>query len=46
MSGFSDVLLDIEDVDVKANADLNSCSSYAKDIYNYLRDLEVSGSMS
>ncbi|KAK2538828.1 hypothetical protein Q9233_002004, partial [Columba guinea] len=30
------------DVDVKANADLNSCSSYAKDIYNYLRDLEAS----
>ncbi|NXW94573.1 CCNB1 protein, partial [Alopecoenas beccarii] len=42
---FSDVLLGIEDVDVKANTDLNSCSSYAKDIYKYLRDLEESQSV-
>lgn len=43
---FSDVLLGIEDMDVKANTAPNSCSSYAKDIYKYLRDLEVGGSMS
>ncbi|NXL06231.1 CCNB1 protein, partial [Mesembrinibis cayennensis] len=37
---FSDVLLDVEDVDVDDGADPNLCSSYVKDIYKYLRDLE------
>ncbi|NXT53564.1 CCNB1 protein, partial [Pluvianellus socialis] len=38
---FSDVLLDVEDVDVKDSGDPNLCSNYVKDIYLYLRDLEV-----
>ncbi|GAB0207574.1 mitochondrial enolase superfamily member 1 [Grus japonensis] len=33
---FSDVLLDVKD-----GTDINLCSKYVKDIYNYLRDLEV-----
>lgn len=33
---FSDVLLDVED-----SSDPNLCSNYVKDIYKYLRDLEV-----
>ncbi|XP_009325604.1 PREDICTED: G2/mitotic-specific cyclin-B1 [Pygoscelis adeliae] len=37
---FSDVLLDVEDVDVDDGADPNLCSDYVKDIYKYLRDLE------
>ncbi|NXV54194.1 CCNB1 protein, partial [Uria aalge] len=37
---FSDVLLDVEDVDVDDGDDPNLCSSYVKDIYKYLRDLE------
>ncbi|XP_009270816.1 PREDICTED: G2/mitotic-specific cyclin-B1 [Aptenodytes forsteri] len=37
---FSDVLLDVEDVDVEDGADPNLCSDYVKDIYKYLRDLE------
>ncbi|KFQ49697.1 G2/mitotic-specific cyclin-B1, partial [Pelecanus crispus] len=38
---FSDVLLDVEDVDAEDSADANLCSNYVKDIYKYLRDLEV-----
>ncbi|KAM7076220.1 G2/mitotic-specific cyclin-B1 [Ciconia maguari] len=37
---FSDVLLDVEDVDAEDSADPNLCSDYVKDIYTYLRDLE------
>ncbi|XP_074022241.1 G2/mitotic-specific cyclin-B1 [Numenius arquata] len=37
---FSDVLLDVEDVDVDDGGDPNLCSNYVKDIYKYLRDLE------
>ncbi|NXV36274.1 CCNB1 protein, partial [Rissa tridactyla] len=37
---FSDVLLDVEDVDVDDGDDPNLCSSYVKDIYKYLRELE------
>ncbi|NXW54225.1 CCNB1 protein, partial [Eurystomus gularis] len=39
---FSDVLLDVEDVDVEDGDDPNLCSSYVKDIYEYLRNLEKS----
>ncbi|NXP15482.1 CCNB1 protein, partial [Thinocorus orbignyianus] len=42
---FSDVLLDMEDVDVDDGDDPNLCSSYVKDIYKYLRDLEVGRSI-
>ncbi|KFQ93884.1 G2/mitotic-specific cyclin-B1, partial [Nipponia nippon] len=38
---FSDVLLDVEDVDVDDGTDPNLCSNYVKDIYKYLKDLEV-----
>ncbi|KFQ78811.1 G2/mitotic-specific cyclin-B1, partial [Phoenicopterus ruber ruber] len=41
---FSDVLLDVEDIDMEDSADPNLCSNYVKDIYKYLRDLEVSRS--
>ncbi|NXN66681.1 CCNB1 protein, partial [Himantopus himantopus] len=37
---FSDVLLDVEDPDIDDGDDANLCSSYVKDIYKYLRDLE------
>ncbi|XP_025962610.2 G2/mitotic-specific cyclin-B1 [Dromaius novaehollandiae] len=37
---FSDVLLEVKDVDVEDGTDPNLCSEYVKDIYNYLRDLE------
>ncbi|KAM6228405.1 LOW QUALITY PROTEIN: G2/mitotic-specific cyclin-B1-like [Spheniscus humboldti] len=37
---FSDVLLDVKDVDVEDGTDTNLCSEYVKDIYDYLRDLE------
>uniref|UniRef100_A0A8C0J827 G2/mitotic-specific cyclin-B1 n=1 Tax=Chelonoidis abingdonii TaxID=106734 RepID=A0A8C0J827_CHEAB len=37
---FSDVLLEVKDVDVDDGADPNLCSEYVKDIYGYLRDLE------
>nr|XP_010308173.1 PREDICTED: G2/mitotic-specific cyclin-B1 [Balearica regulorum gibbericeps] len=37
---FSDVLLDVGDVDEKDGSDPNLCSNYVKDIYKYLRDLE------
>ncbi|KAM6187192.1 G2/mitotic-specific cyclin-B1 [Sarcoramphus papa] len=37
---FSDVLLDVEDVDAEDGTDPNLCSNYVKDIYKYLRDLE------
>lgn len=43
---FSDVLLDVEDVDAEDGADPNLCSDYVKDIYKYLRDLEVGRSRS
>ncbi|NXG93961.1 CCNB1 protein, partial [Stercorarius parasiticus] len=39
---FSDVLLDVEDVDADDGDDPNLCSSYVKDIYKYLKDLEES----
>ncbi|XP_065512965.1 G2/mitotic-specific cyclin-B1 [Caloenas nicobarica] len=42
---FSDVLLDIKDVNGKTNTDPNFCSSYASDIYKYLRGLEESQSV-
>ncbi|NXK28494.1 CCNB1 protein, partial [Arenaria interpres] len=38
---FSDVLLDVEDVDVDDGNNPGLCSNYVKDIYKYLRDLEV-----
>ncbi|NWH55275.1 CCNB1 protein, partial [Fregata magnificens] len=38
---FSDVLLDVEDVDAEDEADPYFCSNYVKDIYKYLKDLEV-----
>uniref|UniRef100_A0A8B9M4D8 Cyclin B1 n=1 Tax=Accipiter nisus TaxID=211598 RepID=A0A8B9M4D8_9AVES len=41
---FSDVLLDVEDVDEEDASDPSLCSSYVKDIYKYLRQLEVSRS--
>ncbi|XP_009635576.2 G2/mitotic-specific cyclin-B1 [Egretta garzetta] len=37
---FSDVLLDVEDVDAEDGADPKLCSDYVKDIYKYLRSLE------
>ncbi|XP_062456483.1 G2/mitotic-specific cyclin-B1 [Rhea pennata] len=37
---FSDVLLEVKDVDVEDGTDPNLCSEYVKDIYGYLRDLE------
>ncbi|NXA25704.1 CCNB1 protein, partial [Ibidorhyncha struthersii] len=37
---FSDVLLDVEDPDMDDGDDVNLCSSYVKDIYKYLRELE------
>ncbi|KAM9262032.1 G2/mitotic-specific cyclin-B1 [Morus bassanus] len=37
---FSDVLLDVEDVDAEDSGDLRLCSDYVKDIYKYLRELE------
>ncbi|XP_029860324.1 G2/mitotic-specific cyclin-B1 [Aquila chrysaetos chrysaetos] len=37
---FSDVLLDAEDVDAEDASDPSLCSSYVKDIYKYLRQLE------
>ncbi|NWQ74240.1 CCNB1 protein, partial [Columbina picui] len=42
---FSAMLIDIDDVDVEVNNDLNGYSSYAKDIYEYLRELEASQSV-
>ncbi|XP_033020234.1 G2/mitotic-specific cyclin-B1 [Lacerta agilis] len=37
---FSDVLLEVKDIDTDDASDPNLCSEYVKDIYNYLRDLE------
>ncbi|XP_074425550.1 G2/mitotic-specific cyclin-B1 isoform X1 [Larus michahellis] len=37
---FSDVLLDMKDVDMDDGDDPYLCSTYVKDIYKYLRDLE------
>lgn len=37
---FSDVLLEVKDVDTDDAADPNLCSEYVKDIYNYLKVLE------
>ncbi|NXH79377.1 CCNB1 protein, partial [Hydrobates tethys] len=37
---FSDVLLDVEDIDAEDD-DPSLCSNYVKDIYKYLRHLEV-----
>lgn len=39
---FSDVLLEMKDVDTEDGSDPNLCSEYVKDIYNYLKVLEVS----
>jgi hypothetical protein len=39
---FSDVILAVNDVDAEDGADPNLCSEYVKDIYAYLRQLEVS----
>lgn len=38
---FSDVILAVNDVDADDGADPNLCSEYVKDIYAYLRQLEV-----
>lgn len=38
---FSDVLLGVEDVDAEGGSDPDLCSAYVKDIYKYLRNLEV-----
>uniref|UniRef100_A0A8D2JD39 Cyclin B1 n=1 Tax=Varanus komodoensis TaxID=61221 RepID=A0A8D2JD39_VARKO len=38
---FSDVLLEVHDVDTDDASDPNLCSEYVKDIYNYLKVLEV-----
>ncbi|NXK52529.1 CCNB1 protein, partial [Chauna torquata] len=38
---FSDVLLEVEDVDAEDGRDPHLCSEYVKDIYKYLRDLEA-----
>ncbi|KFQ69430.1 G2/mitotic-specific cyclin-B1, partial [Phaethon lepturus] len=38
---FSNILLDVEDVDEDDGTDPTLCSAYVKDIYKYLRDLEV-----
>nr|XP_056704041.1 G2/mitotic-specific cyclin-B1 [Euleptes europaea] len=37
---FSDVLLEVKDVDTDDASDPNLCSEYVKDIYNYLKVLE------
>ncbi|NWR56327.1 CCNB1 protein, partial [Bucorvus abyssinicus] len=37
---FSDVLLDVEDVDAEDGTDPDLCSDYVKDIYKYLKNLE------
>ncbi|XP_013925120.1 PREDICTED: G2/mitotic-specific cyclin-B1 [Thamnophis sirtalis] len=37
---FSDVLLEVKDVDTDDVSDPNLCSEYVKDIYNYLKFLE------
>ncbi|XP_026526260.1 G2/mitotic-specific cyclin-B1 [Notechis scutatus] len=37
---FSDVLLEVKDVDTDDGSDPNLCSEYVKDIYNYLKVLE------
>uniref|UniRef100_A0A6J0T059 G2/mitotic-specific cyclin-B1 n=1 Tax=Pogona vitticeps TaxID=103695 RepID=A0A6J0T059_9SAUR len=37
---FSDVLLEVKDVDTEDGCDPNLCSEYVKDIYNYLKVLE------
>nr|XP_003216393.1 PREDICTED: G2/mitotic-specific cyclin-B1 [Anolis carolinensis] len=37
---FSDVLLEVNDVDTEDGCDPYLCSEYVKDIYNYLKDLE------
>ncbi|XP_015272693.1 PREDICTED: G2/mitotic-specific cyclin-B1 isoform X2 [Gekko japonicus] len=37
---FSDVLLEVRDVDTDDAADPNLCSEYVKDIYNYMKVLE------
>ncbi|XP_048360610.1 G2/mitotic-specific cyclin-B1 [Sphaerodactylus townsendi] len=37
---FSDVLLEVEDVDTDDTSDPNLCSEYVKDIYSYLKVLE------
>ncbi|NWX47861.1 CCNB1 protein, partial [Steatornis caripensis] len=37
---FSNVLLDVEDVDVEDATDTNFCSDYVNDIYKYLMELE------
>ncbi|KAM6469524.1 G2/mitotic-specific cyclin-B1 isoform 1-T1 [Liasis olivaceus] len=37
---FSDVLLEVKDVDTDDVSDPNLCSEYVKDIYNYLKVLE------
>uniref|UniRef100_A0A8D0B270 Cyclin B1 n=1 Tax=Salvator merianae TaxID=96440 RepID=A0A8D0B270_SALMN len=37
---FSDVLLDVKDVDTDDASDPHLCSEYVKDIYNYLKFLE------
>ena len=42
---FSDVILAVSDVDAEDGADPNLCSEYVKDIYAYLRQLEVSSSI-
>ncbi|XP_063283813.1 G2/mitotic-specific cyclin-B1-like isoform X1 [Pelobates fuscus] len=39
---FSDVLIEVKDVDVDDEGNPMLCSEYVKDIYNYLRSLEVS----
>ncbi|XP_067320677.1 G2/mitotic-specific cyclin-B1 [Anolis sagrei] len=39
---FSDVLLEVNDVDTEDACDPNLCSEYVKDIYIYLKDLEGS----
>ena len=39
---FSDVILAVNDVDAEDGGDPNLCSEYVKDIYDYLRQLEVS----
>ncbi|XP_066469846.1 G2/mitotic-specific cyclin-B1 isoform X1 [Tiliqua scincoides] len=37
---FSDVLLEVKDIDTDDASDPNLCSEYVKDIYNYLKVLE------
>lgn len=38
---FSNVLLESEDPDMDDSNDPNLCRNYVKDIYNYLRHLEI-----